>query len=113
MAMSSIRETAMRILAARLARPAAVIGAALALSGCIESTLRIEPDFGVAVRQDAAAQIADPDAHYSGRPAPASDGSRTAIAQTRYRTDKVTPPPAPSTSQGGGGGGGGAAMASP
>ena len=64
------------------------------LSACTQSRLRLQPDFGVAVRQDLAAQIADPDAHYTGVPAPGSDGSRVSLALTRYQTGKVVPPAA-------------------
>ncbi len=66
--------------------------AVLGLSGCVQSELRISPDFGSAVRQDKAAQIADPDAHYVGVPAPGSDGARVASAQHRYETGTVIPP---------------------
>jgi type IV pilus biogenesis protein CpaD/CtpE len=78
------------------------------LSGCVESRLRQSDDFGVAVRQDVAAQIADPDAQYRGNPAPASDGERAALATSRYGHDDVTPPAAASTqtSVGGGSSGG-------
>ncbi len=77
-----------------IARKAIVItvglGAALALSGCVQTHLG--QDFGVAIHQDIAAQVADPDAHYVGSPAPGSDGSRVALAQDRYQKGKVTPP---------------------
>jgi hypothetical protein len=66
--------------------------AVLGLSGCVRSELRISPDFGSAVTQDKAAQIADPDAHYTGLPAPGTDGARVALAQHRYETGKVIPP---------------------
>src|SRR5271154_6680380 len=72
--------------------------AVLALSACTQSTLRMQPDFGVAVRQDIAAQIADPDAHYTGTPAPGSDGSRVSLAQSRYQTDTVVTPASISSS---------------
>ena len=71
--------------------------AALLVSGCTESQLRINPDFGVAVRQDAAAQIANPHPRYVGYPPAGSDGSRAALAQTRYATDKVIRPYVTST----------------
>jgi len=66
--------------------------AVLGLSGCMQSELRISPDFGSAVRQDKAAQIADPDAHYVGVPAPGSNGARVAAAQQRYETGTVIQP---------------------
>lgn len=72
----------------------ASLAAGLLLSACTQSSLRLQPDFGVAVRQDLAAQIADPDAHYTGVPAPGSDGSRVSLAQTRYQTGNVIPPAA-------------------
>ena len=70
----------------------ASLGAVLLLSACTQNKLAIQPDFGVAVRQDLAAQIADPDAHYAGVPAPGSDGSRVSLAQTRYQTGNVVRP---------------------
>ena len=92
---------------ARVFAIAAILGAGTALSACAQSRLRLAPDFGEAVRQDVAAQIADPDAHYAGTPAPASNGERTAIAQRRYVTHTVLEPPSTSISVSGGGGGGG------
>jgi hypothetical protein len=72
--------------------------APLMLSACTQSTIRMQPDFGVAVRQDIAAQITDPDAHYAGTPAPGgADGSRVSLAQSRYQTDLVIPPATTST----------------
>ena len=65
---------------------------ALALTGCTQSVLRLSPDFGVALRQDTKAQIADPDAHYVGTPAPGSNGQRAALAQQRYDQNQVVPP---------------------
>jgi hypothetical protein len=73
----------------------AILGAAcmlLLLAGCAQSSLRISPDFGNAVRQDIAAQIADPDAHYTGTPAPGSSGPRVGLAQKRYDAGQVIPP---------------------
>jgi hypothetical protein len=63
-----------------------------ALSGCAQSSLRISPDFGNAVNQDLVAQIADPDAHYAGTPAPGSSGTRVGLAQKRYDTNQVIQP---------------------
>ena len=97
-------------LIARFAGAAAIVGAAIALSGCItESHLRLAPDFGVAVRQDVAAQIADPDARYAGVPSPAGNGPRMAHAVQRYEQGSVIQPATGGTSSGGGGGGGGGA----
>jgi hypothetical protein len=95
----------------RLAVLAAAGLCLLLASGCAQSTLRISPDFGSAVHEDAAAQIADPDAHYTGTPAPGSAGTRAALAQDRYQKNQVVPPSTAtasgSTIGGGGGGGGG------
>src|SRR5690349_441209 len=85
-----------------------------ALSAC-QSSMRISPDFGSALRQDVAAQIADPDAHYEGQPAPGSASARVDLAQKRYNANQVIQPtstPASSKTLGGidngaGGGGGG------
>lgn len=87
----------------------------LLLSACAENTpneseLFLSPSFGRAVRQDIAAQIADPDAQYSGTPAPGSNGSRVALAQRRYVAGKVLRPPSTAAAEatiGGEGGGGG------
>jgi hypothetical protein len=89
----------------------AAIGMAGALvAGCtadgqIKENIGAE-DFGRAVKEDLAAQIADPDAAYKGPP-PASSGERAQIAQQRYATDAVKQPPSITTGGGGGGGGGG------
>jgi len=72
----------------------ASIAAALLLSACTQSALRLQPDFGAAETEDLAAQVADPDAHYAGVPAPGSSGSRVSLAQTRYLTGNVIPPAA-------------------
>lgn len=64
------------------------------LSACTQSSLRISPDFGNAVRQDVAAQIADPDAQYEGSPAPGSSGARVELAQKRYDKNQVVQPSA-------------------
>jgi hypothetical protein len=74
-----------------------LLAGALLATGCTESQLRLNPDFGVAARQDAAAQIANPHPRYVGWPPAGSDGSRAALAQTRYATDKVIRPYASST----------------
>jgi hypothetical protein len=86
----------------------AVLLAAGALAGC-ESQLRLSPDYGVAIRQNERAQIADPDARYTGVPQPGSNPERVASAQQRYVSGKVIVPASTSTSgvsSGGGGGGG-------
>jgi len=84
----------------KIARPRSflVIAAMLGLSACaaqspVESEMRMSPDFGDAVRENLAAQIADPDPHYAGTVAPgASDGARIDLAQTRYQKNQVIPP---------------------
>lgn len=66
------------------------------LCGCendpTQSKIRLSNDFGAAVNQDLAAQIADPDAGRNAGPPPPGDGARAALAQTRYKQDKVIPP---------------------
>jgi len=86
----------------------AVLLAAGALGGCY-SQVRLSPDYGVAVRQELSAQIADPDARYAGVPQPGSAAERVSLAQRRYANDRVIQPASTSTSSvsGGGGGGGG------
>lgn len=81
---------------------------ALGLSACVVSQPALGPDFGVAVRQDVAAQIADPGARYGRTP---TDGANVLSAQQRYRTGEVVQPTSTKTSSvaGSGGGGGGAA----
>ena len=93
---------------------AAVVAGGALLSACADERQLSDDmhasDFGRAVREDMAAQIADPDAAYKGPPPPSS-GERAALAQTRYKTDKVIPPVSVTTLQingsGSGGGGGG------
>jgi len=98
---------------------AALAGGAVLLSACADEKQLTEDmhasDFGRAVREDVAAQIADPDAAYKGPPPPSS-GERAALAQTRYKADKVTQPVSTSTTvsvTGGSGGGGGGGSSGP
>ena len=93
---------------------AALAGIGLMAAGCADEGLLNQDmmnsaDFGRAVHEDMAAQIADPDANYRGPP-PASSGERADLAQTRYATDHVKQPANQSVSNinfsGGGGGGG-------
>lgn len=100
-------------LTARFAAGAAIVGAGLLLASCEESRLRLSPDFGVAVSQDVAGQVADPDAQYAGVPTPASNGLRVGLAQTRYNADKVIQPASTSTSTVSVGGGSSGASAGP
>src|SRR6185312_11674566 len=74
-----------------------VIAAMLGLGACaqkpMQSEMNLSPDFGLAVRENLAAQIADPDPHYAGTLAPgASDGARIDLAQTRYQKNQVIQP---------------------
>ncbi len=62
------------------------------LSACTTSYLHLSDTFGRGVRQDAMAQIADPEAHYSGWPAPGASGRRAGLALDRYNNDAVVPP---------------------
>jgi uncharacterized membrane protein YgcG len=95
---------------------AAVIGLGAMASGCAtnqgDSKYAQAPEhFGQAVREDLAAQIADPDPAWKNTPPPPSSALVSALAMTRYNTDKVKVPQGSSTqtqvSAGGGGGGGG------
>lgn len=96
----------------------AILCLAPALSACTQSSLRLNPDFGSAVRQDLAAQIADPDAHYAGTPSPGSAGTRVGLAQKHYDSNQVIQPSSTTASSArsignadnGGGGGAGAGM---
>src|SRR5579862_5982575 len=96
-------------------RTALVLLAVAGLTACSQSSLRISPDFGNAISQDVAAQIADPDAHYQGTPAPGSNGARVGLAQKRYETNTVVPPSnlsaSGNTSGGNGNSGGGSSGA--
>ena len=70
----------------------AVLCLAPALTACQQSSLRLDPEFGSAVRQDVAAQIADPDAHYEGIVTPGSAGRRVGLAQKHYDANQVIQP---------------------
>jgi hypothetical protein len=90
---------------------AALAGVGAIASGCADDKMfandqRQANDFGRAVGEDLAAQIADPDAAYKGPPPPSS-GERAALAQQHYGTDTVKQPVAATTSSTGGGGSGG------
>lgn len=78
--------------------------AAVALSACTQSRLALREGFGREVRADLVAQVADPDAKYTGDPKPASNGQRASAAQTRYEKGTVTEPASTSTSTVSGGG---------
>lgn len=64
------------------------VGVLFVMTGCASQPL--SPSFGVALKQNLVAQIADPDVRYGA--APDADGARTALAQDRYRTGKVIAP---------------------
>jgi hypothetical protein len=91
-----------------------LLGAAgLLLAGCTINQAHLSNDFGRSVRESVNAQIADPDARYARTLPPASDGRRSALAQTRYERNAVIQPVASSVSgtmapQSGGGAGAGA-----
>src|SRR5438034_3038135 len=102
-AMRHLEETTMPF--AKHAAVAALLGAGLLLSGCAETQAHLSDDFGIAVKQDVAAQIADPDARYVGDPAPGSSGSRVGSAQARYKSGRVLRPASTSTSSSSSGGG--------
>jgi len=90
-----------------------VVLAALGLSGCLSPQGRLDPNYGVSVRQNIAAQIADPDARYRRDTPPAASGERAQIAHKRYNSGQVIPPSAPSASTIGEKSGGGAAPPPP
>ena len=82
--------------------------AALALSGCEaipNQAHRTDPEFGRALRQNLAAQVADPAPNYSYENPPASSGPRTGLAQKRYDTGTVIAPSTETTQTVTGGGG--------
>lgn len=73
--------------------------AALALGACVSAQGNLSPDYGQSVKQNLAAQIADPDASYRRDAPPAAAGARTNLAQDRYNKGKVIPPSAASASR--------------
>lgn len=94
-AMSYIEEEAdMKIMHPRaFLAIAALLGLGACAQNPMQSEIRLSPDFGDAVRENLAAQIADPDPHYAGTLAPgASDGARIDLAQTRYQKNQVIQP---------------------
>jgi len=109
------------MISTRTGSAAFIVLGCLALSACAQSSLRINPDFGRAVRQEVAAQIANPDAKYEGTPDPGSRGDRVGLAQQRYQTNQVIPPATMTASgkgsigqaENGSGGGMGAATGAP
>ena len=91
-----------------LAALAAVAGFAGLLGGCAagsgtgkqDLTDTHFDDFGRSVRQDIAAQIADPDPAWKKDAPPASSGKRAALAQKRYQANSVLKSTATTTSIG-------------
>ncbi len=73
-----------------------------ALAGCTAN----DPTFGGAVRSNYAMQVINPEPRYEGTIVEGGDGSKSAAAMERYRTDKVKKPTRMSTTQGVSGGGG-------
>jgi hypothetical protein len=88
--MSSINLSKERVMFSLKLLPA--LGLLAALAGCATAPEHLSADYGQALKQDIAAQIADPDAVYAGDPAPGSDGSRVGLAQARYKTGTVIAP---------------------
>jgi hypothetical protein len=76
-----------------------VCGLAL-LGGCTQSQLHLSDDYGRAFQENMLAQIADPDAHYRGIPAPGADGARVGLAQQRYQKNMVIQPTSITASSG-------------
>src|SRR5689334_22396676 len=120
MAMSFIEEAAVKIARTRIVLAVAALGLTACTQSPMQSEMRMSPDFGDAVRENLAAQIANPDAHYAGTLAPgASDGARIDLAQTRYQKNQVVQPSTTTASSqnsigsadNGGGGGAGVGMA--
>lgn len=73
------------------------------LTGCTPN----DPTFGGAVRHNYALQVVNPDPQYEGAIVEGGDGSKSAAALKRYRTDTMKKPATISTTSGSGGGSGG------
>lgn len=91
----------------------AAVAATFALGGCVSPQLPLAADYGVALRQNIAAQIANPEARYIREESPAASGSRAAIAQERYVKGAVISPGAQNTTTISSGGAGGPPAAPP
>jgi hypothetical protein len=76
-------------------RTAAVALLVVAVSGCVAPAPRVERDFGVAVRANLAAQVANPAAAANTDPASGIDGRAARNAQERYEKSFAQPEPAP------------------
>jgi type IV pilus biogenesis protein CpaD/CtpE len=84
----------------------AVLLIAPALAGCTTN----DPTFGGAVRSNYAQQVINPEPRYERTLVEGGDGTKSAAAVERYRTDKVKKPESIRSTQrssGGSGGGGG------
>ena len=81
-----------------------LLASALPLGGCVQAQANLAPDYGVSLRQNIAAQIADPDARYDRDTPPAASGSRATLAHDRYNQGKVIQPTAAGASSIGGAG---------
>jgi len=90
---------------------AAALTLALTLGGCVSAQGNLSPDYGLSVKQNIAAQVADPDARYRRDAPPASSGPRTAVTQKRYDRGEVLVPVTAGASSIGLAGGGAAAPA--
>jgi type IV pilus biogenesis protein CpaD/CtpE len=92
----------------------AVAAAGALLTGCVSPQHPLEADYGVALRSNFAAQVADPEPRYVRELEPASSGARAATASLRYKHGQVIQPVAQTTSEvGGSSGGGSSAGAAP
>ena len=74
-----------------------------ALAGCTTN----DPTFGGAVRSNYAQQVINPEPRYEGALVEGGEGTRSAAAVKRYRTDAVKKPATISTTSGTSGSGGG------
>lgn len=72
-----------------------------ALAGCTAN----DPTFGGAVRSNYALQVINPEPRYEGTIVEGGEGTRSAAAVERYRTDRVKKPATISTTSGSGSGG--------
>lgn len=70
-----------------------VLALSALLTGCVQASGDLSPDFGVATSRTLAAQTADPDAVYRRQDPPAASGPRSAGAQDRYNRGQERPLP--------------------
>lgn len=73
-------------------RLALALLAALPAAGCVSPGAQTPANFGLALQQDLAAQIVEPQGPTG--PAPPGDGRRSALAMGRYQAAATTPPAA-------------------